>query len=58
MKEFWEERKKDLKQINARRARELAVKHFRSQCPVGRMAARLGLALALRDCIKTGAGII
>ena len=33
MLKFWEERKKDVKAHNARRAQELAAKHFR-MCPV------------------------
>lgn len=34
MLKFWDERKKDLKARNARRARELAAKHFAWACPV------------------------
>lgn len=51
MAKFWEAHKEILSKYRTRqaaRARELAVKHFRATCPVGRMAARLNMAIALR----------
>lgn len=57
MLKFWKEREKDLKRINANRSQELAIKYFRPYCPVGRMAARIGLYLAVAAVIKSGRGI-
>jgi hypothetical protein len=54
MEHFWLVRKEDLRKINARRAQLLAHKHFRNECPIGRIAARLGLALAVRYMLKGG----
>lgn len=33
MQEFWEARKKDIKQVNTSRARQLAAKYFSMLCP-------------------------
>lgn len=55
--DFWQAHAEILnkyRKLQGQRARELAVKYFRAECPVARMAARLSLALAVTQVIRAG----